>query len=63
MDDNSNSGTCVSKPKTDCFFQVLALYEIFAHNLKTLQSMLFSQNHASISGSTLYGGLYWTDVL
>ena len=63
MDDNSNSGTCVSEPKTDCFFQVLALYEIFAHNLKTLQSMLLSQNHASISGSTLYEGLYWTDVL
>ena len=57
VDDNSNSGTCVSEPKTDCFFQVLVLYEIFAHNLKTLQSILFSQNYASISGSTLYGGL------
>ena len=59
VDDDSNSGTCASDPKTECFFQVLALYEsIFlgSQYIKT-QSIYFSQNHANISGSTLYGGL------
>ena len=57
VDDDSNSGTCANDPKTECFFQVLALYDnpIFK-DFKT-QSIYFSQNYADISGSTLYGGL------
>ena len=56
-DDDTNSGTCASDTKTECFFQVLALYVNEADsNIKT-QSMHFSQNSANISGSTLYGGL------
>ena len=27
VDDDTNSGTCASNPKTECFFQVLALYD------------------------------------
>ena len=60
VDDNTNSGTCASNTETECFFQVLALYidknEYRKTRIRT-QSMHFSQNHANISGSTLYGGL------
>ena len=56
VDDDTNSGTCASDPKLECFFQVLALYSEVNKLLKT-QSMHFSQNYANISGSTLYGGL------
>jgi predicted outer membrane repeat protein len=57
VDDDTNSGTCVSDPKTECFFQVLALYtESHPFDLNP-QGVYFSQNHASTSGSTLYGGL------
>ena len=56
VDDNTNSGTCTSSTETECFFQVLALYSHENQNLGT-QCMHFSQNHANISGSTLYGGL------
>ena len=56
VDDDTNSSTCASDPKMECFFQVLALYSIEDSHLET-QSMYFSQNHANISGSTLYGGL------
>ena len=57
VDDNSNSGTsCISETKAECFFQVLALYDLEVLNIAT-QSMHFSQNYANISGSTLYGGL------
>ena len=55
VDDDTNSGTCASDPKMDCFFQVLAM--IYHFNPKCLLSMNFFQNHANISGSTLYGGL------
>ena len=55
VDDNTNSGTCASNTQTECFFQVLALYNS-GGALRT-QSMHFSQNNANISGSTLYGGL------
>jgi predicted outer membrane repeat protein len=55
VDDDTNSGTCAKNAKTDCFFQVLALYT--DENPFLPQSMNFSQNHANISGSTLYGGL------
>ena len=59
VDDGTYSGTCASKPKRNCFFQVLAMYHI---NLgigwdPKFQSMYFSQNHANKLGSTLYGEL------
>ena len=60
VDDNTNSGTCAGSTETECFFQVLALYSVDSEDLRTrirTQSMHFSQNHANISGSTLYGGL------
>ena len=59
VDDDTNSGTCASSTETECFFQVFALYgdgASRARNIRT-QSMHISQNHANISGSTLYGGL------
>ena len=56
VDDDTNSGTCASDRKTECFFQVLAIYMLQSELLKT-QSIHFSQNYAIISGSTLYGGL------
>jgi predicted outer membrane repeat protein len=56
VDDDTNSGTCASDPRTECFFQVLALYSNYGSGL-TLQCMYFSNNSANISGSTLYGGL------
>ena len=55
VDDDTNSGTCASDPKTECFLQVLAIHG--AKDDLKLQSIQFSQNNASISGSTLYGGL------
>ena len=56
VDDNTNSGMCASDPKTECFFQVLAVHSQEDENIMT-QSMYFSRNFASISGSTLYSGL------
>ena len=70
VDDDTNSGTCTSDPKTECFFQVLAYVEGL-YNLDNLAdfainsiqryleplSLYFTENNASISGSTLYGGL------
>ena len=57
VDDDSNSGTsCVPDTKAECFFQVLAIHSEESKRLKT-QSISFSRNSASISGSTLYGGL------
>ena len=56
VDDYTNSGTCTSSSKTECFFQVLAVHGHKDFFLKT-QIIYFSQNQANISGSTLYGGL------
>ena len=56
VDDYTNSGMCASALKAECFFQVLAIYGEKADYIKT-QSIHFSQNNASISGGTLYGGL------
>ena len=56
VDDDTNSGACASNTETECFFQVLALHSAENPDLK-IQSMHFSQNHANISGSTLYEGL------
>ena len=55
VDDETNSGTCTNDPKTECFFQVLAINDVRG-DLKQ-QSIQFSHNHANVSGSTLYGGL------
>ena len=60
VNDNTNSGTCNSHPKTECFFQVLVLYDHEKpgiNNSIITQGLYFSQNHANISGSILYGGL------
>ena len=58
VDDDTNSGTCANDPKTECFFQVLAVYNLFPSNSNlSTQSVYFSQNYANISGSNLYGGL------
>ena len=56
VNDDSNSGICSSDPKTECFFQVLAIHNRESYYLK-IQSIYFSQNYAHMSGSTLYGGL------
>ena len=56
VDDDTNSGMCASDPKTECFFQVLAVYNVF-ESTSYQPSISLSQNSASISGSTLYGGL------
>ena len=58
VNDDTNTGTCTSASRRECFFQVLALHTAKRHyyRLRT-QSMYFSQNQANISGSTLYGGL------
>ena len=58
VDDDTNSGTCASDPRTECFFQVLALYETYPLNFTVAtQCIYFSQNSAYVLGSTLYGGL------
>ena len=61
VDDDTYSGTCASDTKTECFFQVLALYNYFESTSYRYQlsnnAISFSQNSARISGSTLYGGL------
>ena len=58
VDDDTNSGTCASDPKTECFFQVLHLSIFYPPKSSVVtQCMYFSQNSANTSGSTLYGGL------
>ena len=61
VNDDTNSGTCASDPslRTECFFQVLALYNkfIYGYHINLLNFLYFSNNSANISGSTLYGGL------
>ena len=72
VDDDTNSGTCTSDPKAECFFQVLAdIQGLYSLSVITIQgatledtrenlqplSLHFIENNASISGSTLYGGL------
>ena len=70
VDDDTNSGTCTGDPKTECFFQCLAyIHGLYGprsipdstlnntRNYLKTQSLYFSNNNASISGSTLYGGL------
>ena len=60
VDDDTNSGTCASDPKTECFFQILAVYTNYndeSRIYKQRKSLSFSENFASISGNILYGGL------
>ena len=57
VDDDTISGTCASNPKTEYFFQVLAFYAESHREDLNLQSVYFSKNYASTSGSTLYGGM------
>ena len=56
VDNHTNSGTCASDTKTECFFQVLAIYSNFRRNIR-IQSIYFLHNFANTSGATLYGGL------
>ena len=56
VDDDSNSGTCTSNSKIECFFQVLAVHGEKGDYLET-RSIYFLRNQANISGSTLFGGL------
>ena len=58
MNDYTNSGTCGSDLKIECFLQVLAIYhdDIPGGRVQT-QSVYFSKNSANTAGSTLYGGL------
>ena len=58
VNDDTNSGTCANDTKTECFFQVLAHYDnSYPSNIIYIQCMYFSQNYATVSGSSLYGGL------
>ena len=42
VDDDTNSGTCVSDPKTECFFQALALDDVQFYDHRT-QCIYFSK--------------------
>ena len=65
--DNTNSGICASSPlykilstTTECFLQVIQpnLVNIIEyHRSEYYQNIHFSENHASIQGENLYGGL------
>ena len=53
VDDDTYTSTCSRKLKGECFFQMLGW--IFEREFR--QHLQFSQNTATYSGSTLYGGL------
>ena len=64
VDDESNSGSCVSNPfeikapKSECFMSVVSTQTIVtARTNFSLSNVLFDKNTASVSGSTLFGGL------
>ena len=54
VDDHTYSTTCTSQ-STQCFFQVISLHRTVVSSVK--RDILFDSNYASISGSTLFGGL------
>ena len=54
VDDDTYTSTCSRKLKSECFFQLLGQILNREYFAKYLQ---FSQNTATYSGSTLYGGL------
>ena len=64
VDDESNSGSCVSNPfeikspKSECFISVVSTQTVFTDNTNfSLSNILFDKNSATVSGSTLFGGL------
>ena len=64
VDDESNSGACASNPfernsiKSECFIRIVATHTILTANTNySLNNIDFDLNYASISGSTLFGGL------
>ena len=54
VDDTTNTAACDSRQETECFFQILILHEM--HETNPIR-VYFSQNTATHSGGTLYGGL------
>ena len=60
--DETNSGTCASEslelylPKTECFIELLPQQSGYFGNIN-IGVMVFTDNHAYISGSDLFGGL------
>ena len=64
VDDESNSGSCLSNPfeikspKSECFISVVATQTIVTADTNfSLNNVLFDGNSAEISGPTLFGGL------
>ena len=64
VDDESNSGSCVSNPfeiraaKSECFMSVVSTQTIVtARTNFSLSNVQFDKNSATLSGSTLFGGL------
>ena len=55
VEDGTNSGICASNSRSECFFQVLATHSYPIPGVSHVIS--FAQNYASISGSTVFGGL------
>ena len=56
VDDDTNSGTCASDSKSECFLQVLTLYD-YAIPIQAQSCIVFSENYANSSYSNLFGGL------
>ena len=54
VDDSTNSATCMNK-STECFFRVV--YNSYISVAPNIATIFFAQNYASVSGSTLFGGL------
>ena len=64
VDDQSNSGSCASNPfdvnaqQSECFIHVIATQAILTANTNyILTNVRFDSNIATISGSTIFGGL------
>ena len=64
VDDQSNSGSCTSNPfdanaqQSECFIHVIATQAILTADTNyILTNILFDLNFATVSGSTIFGGL------
>ena len=64
VDDASNTESCLSNPfnttssKSECFLNVVSTQTVVTVNTNfSLKNVLFDQNLAAVSGSTLFGGL------
>lgn len=64
VDDQSNSGSCASNPfdvnaqQSECFIHVIATQAILTANTNyILTNIRFNSNNATVSGSTIFGGL------